>query len=145
VLPLWLPGELTPVHHHIDGDEPEPQSQPTLEPVGVVVEQPAPVLDLTTVPAGEAVEMDRLAPVYGNPSVGPQQFWIGRSRAGMTVTLRIDARTVHLTLDGPYYKTQPSRFSSVDLARLRGQRTIRRAASGQARHSRCHGAGVRSR
>lgn len=31
----------------------------------------------------------------------------------------IDARTVHLSLDGRYYKTPPSRFSSLDLARLR--------------------------
>jgi transposase InsO family protein len=117
VLPLWLPGELTSVPHTTD-DQPEPQREP--EPVPVPVEQSAPVLDLTAVPTAEAVELDRVAPVCGNLSVGPQQFWVGRSRAGMTVSLWIDTRTVHLSLDGRYYKTLPSRFSSVDLARLRG-------------------------
>jgi len=77
------------------------------------------VLDLTNVPPTEAVEVDRVAPVCGNLSVGPQQFWVGRSRVGMTLSLWIDTRTVHLSLDGRYHKTLPSRFTSVDLARLR--------------------------
>jgi hypothetical protein len=115
VLPVWLPGELTAVQLGIGGDE---QPQPAFEPVPVV-EQSAPALDLTTVPAGEAVQVDRVVPASGNMAVGPQQFWIGRARAGMTVSLWIDTRTVHLSLHGRYYKTLPSRFSSVDLARLR--------------------------
>jgi hypothetical protein len=64
--------------------------------------------------------VDRVAPVCGNLAVGPQQFWLGRARAGMTVTLWIDTTTVHVSLNGNHYKTLPSRFTSVDLARLRG-------------------------
>jgi transposase InsO family protein len=116
VLPLWLPGELTPVLTTADA---QPAPMLANDPTPVVVEQPPPLLDLTTVAAGEAVEVDRVAAVCGNLSVGPQQFWTGRSRAGMTVSLWIDTRTVHLSLDGRYYKTLPSRFTSVDLARLR--------------------------
>jgi hypothetical protein len=83
------------------------------------LEKPPPVPDLTRVPVGEAVEVDRVAPACGNMTVGPQQFWLGRARAGSPVTFWIDTRTVHVGVDGRYHKTLPSRFSSVDLARLR--------------------------
>lgn len=60
-----------------------------------------------------------MVPVCGNLMVGSQQFWLGQSRAGMTVRLWISTRTVHVIIDGRHLKTLPSRFTSVDLARLR--------------------------
>jgi hypothetical protein len=52
-------------------------------------------------------------------AVGPQQFWLGTSRAGQTVRFWIDTTTVHLSIAGWRIKTVPSRLSAVDLARLR--------------------------
>jgi hypothetical protein len=52
-------------------------------------------------------------------AVGPQQFWLGTSKAGQTVRFWIDTTTVHLSIAGWRIKTVPSRLSAVDLARLR--------------------------
>ena len=52
-------------------------------------------------------------------TVGPQQFWLGTSRAGQQITFWIDTRTVHMSTGGWRIKTVPSRLSPVDLARLR--------------------------
>jgi len=138
VLPLWVPAELAPVRAGAgagaataEPTQAQPVHAPAVDPAPVVVvEQPKPVLDLRAVPVREAVWVDRVVPVCGNLAVGPQQFWLGRARAGMTVGLWIDTRTVHLRLDGRHYKTLPSRFSSVDLARLRADGAGR--AEGQA-------------
>jgi hypothetical protein len=59
-------------------------------------------------------------------TIGPQQFWLGTSRAGQRVTFWIDTTTVHMSIAGWRIKTVPSRLSAVDLARLR------RAAARQA-------------
>jgi transposase InsO family protein len=67
----------------------------------------------------EAIELQRVVPVSGNLAVRPQQFWLGRARAGQTVRFWIDTTTVHLSIDGVRIKTLPSRFSVIDLARLR--------------------------
>ena len=67
----------------------------------------------------DAVEVDRVVPASGNMTVGPQQFWLGTTRAGQQVTLWIDTTTVHLSIGGWRIKTVPSRLTEVDLARLR--------------------------
>jgi hypothetical protein len=66
----------------------------------------------------EAVELERVVPASGNLAIRPQQFWLGPDRAGQTVSFWIDTTTVHLSLDGVRFKTLPSRYSVVDLARL---------------------------
>ena len=67
-----------------------------------------------------------MVPPSGNMAVGPQQFWLGTSRAGQTVRFWIDATTVHLSIAGWRIKTVPSRLSAVDLARLRRNGAARR-------------------
>ena len=66
----------------------------------------------------DAIEIDRVVPASGNMTIGPQQFWLGTSRIGQTVSFWIDTTTVHLSIGGWRIKTVPSRLSSVDLARL---------------------------
>jgi hypothetical protein len=67
----------------------------------------------------DAIEVDRVVPPSGNMAIGPQQFWLGTSRAGQQVRFWIDTTTVHMSLGGWRIKTVPSRLSAVDLARLR--------------------------
>jgi transposase InsO family protein len=69
--------------------------------------------------SADAVELDRVVPDCGNLMVRPQQFWFGPALAGRTVTLWIDTTTVHVSMDGHRFKTLPSRFTVLDLARLR--------------------------
>ncbi|HET7279066.1 MAG TPA: IS481 family transposase [Dermatophilaceae bacterium] len=69
--------------------------------------------------SGDAVEVDRVVPDCGNLMVRPQQFWFGPALAGRSVTLWIDTTTVHVSMDGQRIKTLPSRFTVLDLARLR--------------------------
>jgi transposase InsO family protein len=71
-LPLWVPAELSPVPDAAVVTAAE-RGDGAIAPMPAV-ERPEPVLDLTTVPVGEAVEVDRVAPVCGNMTVGPQQF-----------------------------------------------------------------------
>jgi transposase InsO family protein len=100
-LPLWAPADLEP----ITSPPPAPGETPSAVP------EPACWPD--------AVEVERMVPVSGNMTVGPQQFWLGPARAGQKVTLWIDTTTVHLSLGGWRVKTVPSRLTEVDLARLR--------------------------
>ena len=67
----------------------------------------------------DAIEIERVVPPPGNMTIGPQQFWLGTSRAGQTVSFWIDTTTVHMSIGGWRIKTVPSRLSAVDLARLR--------------------------
>ena len=67
----------------------------------------------------DAIEIERVVPASGNMTIGPQQFWLGTSRIGQSVSFWIDTTTVHLSIGGWRIKTVPSRLSSVDLARLR--------------------------
>ena len=60
-----------------------------------------------------------MVPPSGNMTVGPQQFWLGTSRSGQTVSFWIDTTSVHMSIAGWRIKTVPSRLSAVDLARLR--------------------------
>ena len=67
----------------------------------------------------EAIEIERIVPASGNMTIGPQQFWLGTSRTGQTISFWIDTTTVHLSIAGWRIKTVPSRLSAADLARLR--------------------------
>jgi hypothetical protein len=67
----------------------------------------------------DAIEVNRVVPQSGNMTVGPQQFWLGTSRTGQTVSFWIDTTTVHLSIGGWRIKTVPSRLTTVDLVRLR--------------------------
>ena len=67
----------------------------------------------------DAVEVDRIVPLSGNMTVGPQQFWLGTARARQKVTLWIDTTTCHVSVGGWRIKTVQSRLTEVDLARLR--------------------------
>jgi transposase InsO family protein len=99
-LSLWAPADL------------EPLATPSAAP-----DDTATVAEPVSWP--DAVEVDRVVPPSGNMTVGPQQFWLGRVRAGQMITLWIDATTVHLSTGGWRIKTVPSRLTRVDLARLR--------------------------
>ena len=100
-LPLWAPADLEPM----TSPRPAPGDTPSAMP------------EAASWP--DAVEVDRVVPASGNMTVGPQQFWLGTTRAGQQVTLWIDTTTVHLSIGGWRIKTVPSRLTEVDLARLR--------------------------
>jgi hypothetical protein len=99
-LALWVPGDLEAVTTAMPGPAPAP-----------VVAEP--------VSWPDAIEIERIVPASGNMTIGPQQFWLGTSRTGQTVSFWIDTTTVHLSISGWRIKTVPSRLSAVDLARLR--------------------------
>ena len=99
-LELWAPADLESVI------APDPAPDAVL-----------PVPEPATWP--DAIEIDRVVPASGNMTIGPQQFWLGTSRTGQSVSFWIDTTTVHMSIDGWRIKTVPSRLSAVDLARLR--------------------------
>ena len=99
-LALWAPADLEPVSTAVPG--------PAAEPA---------VADPVSWP--DAIEIGRIVPASGNMTVGPQQFWLGTSRIGQSVSFWIDTTTVHMSIAGWRIKTVPSRLSAVDLARLR--------------------------
>jgi hypothetical protein len=133
-LPLWLPPDLRPLDDTAAiaadsagaadsvcegpgrGQGRSSVGRSTLTPPADPHGEPA---TAPSVDGVDAVEVDRVVPVSGNLAVRPQQFWLGPARAGQTVTLWIDTTTVHLSIDGVRIKTLPSRFSVVDLTRLR--------------------------
>ena len=99
-LSLWAPADLKPAA----SPPAEPGDTPT-------------VTERASWP--DAVEVDRVVPPSGNMTVGPQQFWLGTTRAGQTVTFWIDTTTVRLSIGGWRVKTVPSRLTEIDLMRLR--------------------------
>lgn len=99
-LALWAPADLEPV-----------TSTPQ-EPAAVAV----PVEPMSW---PDAIEIERVVPPSGNMTIGPQQFWLGTSRVGQSVSFWIGTTTVHMSIGGWRIKTVPSRLSAVDLARLR--------------------------
>jgi transposase InsO family protein len=69
-------------------------------------------------PVTVAVEVTRTVPASGNLAVCGQQFWLGPTNAGRTITLWADATVVHLLLDGVRLKTVPSRLTLDQLRQL---------------------------
>ena len=99
-LELWAPADLeAAATAHSAPDPAQPSSEPASWP--------------------DAIEIERVVPPSGNMTAGPQQFWLGTSRSGQTVSFWIDTTSVHLSIAGWRIKTVPSRLPAVDLARLR--------------------------
>jgi hypothetical protein len=67
---------------------------------------------------GGPVEFDRVVPASGNLAVRSKQFWLGPSRAGVTVTFWADCNVIHLSIAGARVKTVRSHLSTTDLAAL---------------------------
>lgn len=59
-----------------------------------------------------------MVPVSGNLAVRGKQFWLGPTRAGVTVTFWADRDVVHLSIAGARVKTLRSHLSTTDLAGL---------------------------
>jgi hypothetical protein len=114
-LPLRLPPNLVVA--------PRPDVDRSLR--AYVVDGPSPALPNDRRPEEEAVvdpnaiEIDRVVPTSGNLKVARQQFWLGPRLAGHAITLWIDTKTVHVSIDGRRLKTVPSRLLEPDLERLR--------------------------
>ncbi|HEX6235769.1 MAG TPA: IS481 family transposase [Acidimicrobiales bacterium] len=103
-LPLRLPAALA-VAPPPPVEEPEPAAERVL-----------PLPPLPTMP--DAVEFDRVVPASGNLMVAGKQFWLGPSRAGVTVTFWADHDVIHLLAGGARVKSVRSHLTSADLARL---------------------------
>ncbi len=63
---------------------------------------------------------DRVVPASGNLAVRGKQFWLGPTRAGVTVTFWADHDVIHLSIAGARVKTVRSHLSATDLAALAG-------------------------
>jgi transposase-like protein len=75
-------------------------------------------------PAAHAApfELDILVPAAGSVSlVGIQQVWLGTALSGRTVTLWVDRHSIHVSLDGAWVKTVPTRLSVEQLSTLAGR------------------------
>jgi transposase InsO family protein len=92
----------------------------------VIALVPAPVPEPEPVPGpsvpaawqGGPVEFDRVVPPSGNMEVLGKQFWLGTTRAGMTVTFWASVDVIHLSIAGTRVKSVRSHLSTADLARL---------------------------
>jgi hypothetical protein len=67
---------------------------------------------------GGPVEFDRVVPASGNLAVRGKQFWLGPTRAWVTVTFWADHDVIHLSIAGARVKTVRSHLSTTDLAAL---------------------------
>lgn len=78
-------------------------------------------LPAEVVPSGllPALEVHTVVPACGNLWVAGRQLWLGTDRAGKLATIWLDATSIHLSVDGQFVKTLPSRFTAADLPRLR--------------------------
>jgi transposase InsO family protein len=103
-LPLQLPPALMTI-------PPPPANEAEAEPVPVPLPRPPLVTP-------GAVEFDRMVPASGNMFVAGRQFWLGPTRAGITVTFWADCDVIHLTAGGARLKSVRSHLSVSDIARL---------------------------
>lgn len=110
-LPLKLPPSLSPAS---TAPSSSPRSQWVLLRLWRRATQPLQWIPMHSRSTG-------VVPACGNLKVSRQQFWLGPRLSGHTITLWIDTKTVHVSLDRRRLKTLPSRLSEVDLARLRKQ------------------------
>lgn len=119
LLPLRLPASLglTPSPAASSDPIPTPASIPASacdQPVREDTDSPpAPVLY-----SGGPVEFDRVVPASGNLAVRGKQFWLGPTRAGVTVTFWADHDLIHLSIAGARVKTVRSHLTTNDLAAL---------------------------
>jgi transposase InsO family protein len=77
--------------------------------------------------AGDAVEVDRRVNAAGTVGVAGQQISVGLLLAGQTVTLRLEAATMHVLADGALVRSLPSPVQAAARARLHGARLARGA------------------
>ncbi|MFB7249070.1 IS481 family transposase [Streptomyces populi] len=115
VLGLKIPGVLALV--------PQQRTAPAAvpDPIGaapVPAPPPDPVPVAVRVEEGGPVEFERVVPASGNLQVAGKQFWLGPSRAGLTVTFWADTSVIHLLIAGTRIKTVRSHLSVADLGRL---------------------------
>ncbi|TMR88806.1 IS481 family transposase [Nonomuraea basaltis] len=108
----------TAVSQRVPAPEPPstapPLTEAPLETALRIQEPPAPPTE------SGAVEQDRVVPGGGIVLVAQhQQVWLGPAFTGRTVTLWIDERSIHVTLDGHHVKTVSSRLTSEHLRWLR--------------------------
>ncbi|MCU1661228.1 MAG: putative family ISMav2-like transposase [Pseudonocardia sp.] len=71
---------------------------------------------------GPALQLERVVTPTGNITVGRHQIWIGFAHIGRTIGVWADTTTIHLAfdrIDGPHFKTVPSRLTTTHLTRLR--------------------------
>lgn len=123
LLPLQLPATL----------QPAPSPQACAVPSSVTTVMPIPVTSVESVESvredadtppvqvvyrGGPVEFDRVVPASGNLAVRGKQFWLGPTRAGVSVTFWADHDVIHLSIAGARVKTVRSHLSSPDLAAL---------------------------
>lgn len=105
--PLRLPPSLTSTDDTTTARHTEAVTSPPVRP-------PAHRVD----PAAVAVEVTRTVPASGNLAVCGQQFWLGPTNAGRTITLWADTTVIHLLLNGARLKTVPSRLTLDHLRQL---------------------------
>jgi transposase InsO family protein len=71
---------------------------------------------------GDAVEVDRRVNAAGTVGVAGQQVSVGLPLAGQTVTLRLEAATMHVLADGALVRSLPTPVPVGSRARLQGAR-----------------------
>ena len=71
---------------------------------------------------GDAVEVDRRVNAAGTVGVAGQQVSVGLPLAGQTVTLRLEAATMHVLADGALVRSLPTPVPVGARARLQGAR-----------------------
>jgi Integrase core domain len=76
---------------------------------------------------GDGVEVDRRVNAAGTVGVAGQQVSVGLPLAGQTVTLRLEAATMHVLADGALVRSLPSPVPVTARARLQGARLARGA------------------
>lgn len=77
---------------------------------------------LPTIPAGEAVEVDRRVTKDGIVSLAGDTHLVGLAYAGRTVTLRLDGHLMHAVADNALVGTWPCPVPPEQLTRLKGAR-----------------------
>jgi hypothetical protein len=76
---------------------------------------------------GDAVEVTRRVNAAGTVGVAGQQVSVGLPLAGQTVTLRLEAATMHVLTDGALVRSLPTPVPVGSRARLQGARLARGA------------------
>jgi hypothetical protein len=97
------------------GDE---GAEPVQPPSRAVVALPAQAQPVGVLPA---FELDMLVPASGTLSLGTQQLWLGPALSARIVTVWADRHSIHVSLDGAWIKTVPTRLSVEQLSTLAGR------------------------
>jgi len=74
---------------------------------------------------GDGIEIDRRVNAGGTVGVASRQVSVGLPLAGQTVTLRLEAATMHVLADGALVRSLPSPVQAAARARLHGARLAR--------------------